>query len=81
VAAPEFMSPPISSPLFADDISARTPQLRQQLNEHGYLTVAVTPDELTVAFRVLDDVSDADTTISTAATWKVTAGDPVARQA
>ncbi len=59
VAAPEFMSPPISSPLFADDISARTPQLRQQLNEHGYLTAEVTPDELTVAFRTLADVSDA----------------------
>ena len=81
VAAPEFMAPPISSPLFADDISARTPQLRQQLNEYGYLTVAVTPGELTVAFRVLDDVSDAATAVSTAATWKVAAGDPVARQA
>ncbi|MBX3284559.1 MAG: alkaline phosphatase D family protein, partial [Actinobacteria bacterium] len=81
VVAPEFMAPPISSPLFADDISARTPQLRQQLNAYGYLTVAVAPEELTVAFRVLDDVSDAASPIATAATWTVAAGDPVARQA
>jgi hypothetical protein len=75
------MSPPISSLLFAADVSARTPQLRQQINEHGYLTVAVTPDELTVAFRVVADVTDADTAVSTAATWRVDAGDPVAKQA
>jgi alkaline phosphatase D len=81
VVAPEFMSPPISSVLFPDDVSARTPQLRQQLNEHGYLTVAVTPGQVTVAFRVLADVADADTTVSTAATWLVDAGDPVARPA
>jgi alkaline phosphatase D len=81
VVAPEFMSPPISSVLFPADVSVRTPQLRQQLNEHGYVTVAVTPERLTVAFRVLADVGDADSAISTAATWLVDAGDPVARQA
>ncbi len=80
VAAPEFMAPPISSPLFADDVSPRTPHLRQQLNNHGYLTVEVTPDELTARFRVLDDVADARSAISTAATWTVAAGDPVARK-
>lgn len=81
LVAPEFMSPPISSVLFPADVSARTPQLRQQLNEHGYLTVAVTPDQLTVAFRVVADVSDPDTAVSTAATWEVGAGSPVARKA
>ncbi|MGN6695830.1 MAG: alkaline phosphatase D family protein [Aquihabitans sp.] len=81
VVAPEFMSPPISSALFDADVTARTPQLRQQINEYGYLVVAVTPDELTATFRVVDDVADPKTGISTAATWKVAAGDPVAKQA
>ncbi|QXC62832.1 alkaline phosphatase D family protein [Aquihabitans sp. G128] len=81
VVAPEFMSPPISSILFPADVSKRTPQLRQQLNDHGYLTVAVTPERVTVAFRVLDDVMDPKTAISTGATWVVDAGDPVARPA
>ena len=80
VVAPEFMAPPISSPLFPADVSARTPQLRQQLNNHGYLTVAVEPERLTAAFRVLDDVGRADSAIRTAATWQVTAGSPVAAQ-
>jgi alkaline phosphatase D len=81
VVAPEFMAPPISSALFDADVTARTPQLRQQINEYGYLVVAVTPDELTATFRVVDDVADPKTGISTAATWKVAAGDPVAKQA
>ena len=78
LVAPEFMAPPISSVLFSADVTARTPQVRQQTNGHGYLTVEVTPDELTVAFRVLDDVADADSAITTAATWAVAAGDPQA---
>jgi alkaline phosphatase D len=80
VVAPEFMAPPISSPLFPADVSARTPQLRQQLNNHGYLTVDVEPEQLTATFRVLDDVGRADSPISTGATWRVTAGSPVAEQ-
>ncbi|MGK2946987.1 MAG: alkaline phosphatase D family protein [Acidimicrobiales bacterium] len=78
LVATEFMAPPISSVLFAADVTGRTPQVRQQTNGHGYLTVEVTPDELTVAFRVLDDVADADSAITTAATWAVAAGDPQA---
>jgi alkaline phosphatase D len=81
LVAPEFMAPPISSPLFPDDVSGRTPQLRQQLNGHGYLTVAVTPDELTVRFQVLADVADPASAIATAATWVVAAGDPDAQPA
>ncbi|CAN5629821.1 alkaline phosphatase D family protein [soil metagenome] len=80
LVAPEFMSPPISSALFPADVSKRTPQLRQQLNDHGYLTVSVTPERLTVAFRCLADVADADTAITTKATWVVTAGSPEAEQ-
>lgn len=81
VVAPELMSPAISSPLFPDDVSGRTPHLREQLNEHGYLTVAVTPAQVTAAFRVLDDVTDPASAISTASTWVVTAGNPVAERA
>ena len=80
VVAPEFMAPPISSPLFADPVRARTPQLRQQLNGHGYLMVDVAPDELTATFRILDDVSAVDSPIRDAAVWTVAPGDPVARQ-
>ncbi|MET0491303.1 MAG: alkaline phosphatase D family protein [Acidimicrobiales bacterium] len=80
LVAPEFMAPPISSVLFPDDVSDRTPQLRQQINAHGYLTVVAEPDQLTATFRVLDDVQDARSAITTVATWQVDAGDPTPRQ-
>ena len=76
VVATEFLSPPISSVLFPADVTARTPQLRQQINAHGYLTVTVERDRLTAAFRVLDDVADADSAVRTEATWQVDAGTP-----
>ena len=44
VVCTELMAPPISSVLFPQDVSARTPQLRQQIDAHGYLAVDVTPD-------------------------------------
>ena len=81
VVAPELMAPPISSALFPKDVSARTPQLRQQLNAHGYLAVEVTPERLTARFETVDDVADPDSAATTAATWVVDAGDPVARPA
>jgi alkaline phosphatase D len=80
VVAPEFMSPAISSLNFTQDASPRTPQLRQQMDIHGYLTVAATTEELTATFRAVADVGRADTDITTAATWKVTAGNPVAQK-
>ncbi len=80
LVAPEFMAPPISSVLFPQDVSARTPHLRQQINAHGYLTVAVEPDRLTATFRVLDDVQDPRSAITTAATWQVDAGEPTPRR-
>lgn len=80
LVAPEFMAPPISSGLFSADVSARTPQLRQQINEHGYLTVDVEPTQLTVRFRTVADVNDLQTAITTAATWTVAAGDPTPQQ-
>jgi alkaline phosphatase D len=76
VIATEFLSPPISSVLFSADVTARTPQLRQQINAHGYLTVAIQPDQLTATFRVLDDVTNADSAIRTEATWRVDPGTP-----
>jgi alkaline phosphatase D len=78
LVATEFLSPPISSVLFPADVSARTPQLRQQINAHGYLTVAIERDRLTAAFRVLDDVADANSAIRTEATWQIEAGSPQA---
>lgn len=81
LVATEFMAPPISSVLFDADISERTPQLRQQINAHGYLAVAVTPDTVTATFRCLDDVTKADATIDTRATWTVDAGTPEATEA
>jgi alkaline phosphatase D len=75
----ELMAPPISSVLFPDDVSRRTPQLREQLNGHGYLTVTTEPDQVTAEFRVLRDVQDAASTIRTRSTWRIDAGDPRAR--
>jgi alkaline phosphatase D len=80
LVAPEFMSPAISSPLFPEDVSGRTPQLREQLNGHGYLTVLVEPEQLSVAFRMLADVADAASPIETASSWVVAAGSPEARR-
>jgi alkaline phosphatase D len=76
VVCTELMAPPISSILFPADVSARTPQLRQQINEHGYLAVELTPDRLTARFQVLADVTDPASAVSTAATWQVDAGSP-----
>lgn len=76
IVATEFLSPPISSVLFSQDISPRTPQLRQQINAHGYLKVAVEPDRITTDFRVLDDVAKVNSPIRTEATWVVSAGAP-----
>ena len=81
LVAPEFMSPPISSQLFPADVSARTPQLLEQLNAHGYLTVDVTPEQLSVRFRTLDDVQDPASDIETASVWTVDAGDPEPKRA
>ena len=78
LVAPEFMAPPISSPLFAADVTGRTPQLRQQMNGHGYLTAQVTPETVAVSFRVLDDVTRPDSAIATVATYRVDAGSPEA---
>jgi hypothetical protein len=80
LVAPEFMAPPISSVLFGADVAARTPQLRQQHNNHGYLTVDIEPERLTARFRVLANVGDPATAVSTAATWQVTPGDPDAQE-
>lgn len=80
LVATEFMAPPISSVLFSDDVSERTPQLRQQLDGHGYLIVEVTADAVTAEFRMLDDVADPDTDVRTESTWRVDAGDPAATQ-
>ncbi len=81
VVAPEFMAPPISSVLFGQDVSPRTPHLREQLNEHGYLSVEVTADRLTARFEVVADVVDPASAVRTASTWTVDAGDPVSRRA
>lgn len=78
LVATELMAPPISSLLFSADVSPRTPQLRRQLNGHGYLRVAVTPEQLTAEFRVLADVGDPDSGISTPVTCTIQAGRPEA---
>ncbi len=80
LVATEFMAPPISSVLFSDDVSERTPQLRQQLDGHGYLLVEVTPEAVTAEFRMLDDVTDPDSAVQTESTWRVDVGDPVATE-
>ena len=67
--------------LFGQDVSPRTPHLREQLNNHGYLAVEVTPDQLTARFQVVADVTDAASAVTTASTWVVDAGDPVTRRA
>lgn len=81
VVCTELLAPPISSPLFPADNRARNPHLRQQLDEHGYLAVELTPDRLTAEFRVVADVADPDSAVSTAATWFVEPGAPRATQA
>jgi alkaline phosphatase D len=81
VVCTELMAPPISSLLFPIDVSARTPQLRQHLDEHGYLAVELTPDRLTARFRTVADVTDPASAVRTAATWVIDAGEPRAVEA
>lgn len=76
VVATELMAPAISSPLFPDDITGRSPQVRRQLNGHGYLAVEVTPARLQARFRVLDDVADPASAISTQLACTIEAGSP-----
>lgn len=78
LVATEFMAPPISSVLFSQPVDARTPQLHEQLDGHGYLLVTVTPADVTADFRILDDVRDPDSGVETASTWRVDAGAPAA---
>jgi alkaline phosphatase D len=78
IVAPELMAPPISSLLFSEDVSARTPQLREQINGHGYLKVDVTPDAVLGSFEVLDDVSQVDSPVETRLRVRIDAGSPVA---
>lgn len=80
LVATEFMAPPISSVLFSAPVAERTPQLRQQLDGHGYLVIDATPEAVTAEFRMLADVGDPDSAISTDATWQVEPGDPEARE-
>ena len=78
LVATELMAPPISSVLFSDDVTERTPQLRNQINGHGYLRVDVTRDEVQAAFEVLDDVADAESGIDTKLRVRIAAGSPEA---
>jgi alkaline phosphatase D len=61
-------------------VSIRTPHLRQQINEHGYLAVELTPDRMTARFQVVADVQDAASAVTTAATWVVEPGSPRATE-
>jgi alkaline phosphatase D len=78
IVTTELMSPAISSPLFPDDVTGRSPQVRRQLNGHGYLTLEVTPERVQAWFRVLDDVADPASAISTPLACTIEAGSPQA---
>ena len=69
---------PISSPLFPADVTERSPQVRRQINGHGYLAVEVTPERVRASFQVLDDVTDPASAISTQLACTIEAGSPEA---
>jgi hypothetical protein len=48
--------------------------MRYLVEKHGYMTVVVEPEQLTATFRILDDVGDAASGITTDATWRIAAG-------
>jgi alkaline phosphatase D len=81
VVCTELMAPPISSVLFPSDLGPRNPHLRQQLDEHGYLAVELTPDRLVARFQVVADVADPASAVTTAATWTFEPGEPRATPA
>ena len=78
LVAPELMAPPISSPLFPADITERTPHVQRQMNGHGYLTVQVVPDRVSVAFRGPHEVANPTSAIATIANYGVASGSPKA---
>ena len=74
VVAVELMTPAISSMIDALPREAN-PQIHHAVDRHGYTTLHIEPERLTATFRVLDDVSKADTGITTDSTWQITAGE------
>lgn len=78
VIATELLSPPLTSILFDADIRPRNPHVKHFFGRHGYLKVTVEPDQLRADFRVVDDVTDPDTGVSTESSWRIDAGSPSA---
>jgi hypothetical protein len=57
-------------------VTGRSPQVRHQINGHGYLALEVTPDAVRGTFRVLDDVADPASAITTRLACTIEAGSP-----
>lgn len=73
VVAPELLAPAISSVPFDAPLTAN-PHIRHQVPANGYLAVELEPERLTATFRVVDDVTRADSGITTNSVWEIRAG-------
>ena len=77
---PEFLVTAISSILFSANYNDLNPQVRYFQAKHGYAVFTVTEDRFECEFRYVDDVWDANSTITVGPTWAVDAGEHVATE-
>ena len=81
MVAPEFMAPPISSPLFPDDVSDARRSSASSINGHGYLAVEITPADAHRAVPGARRRHRRRQRHRDGSTWTVTAGSPEATPA
>lgn len=81
VVMPEFCGTSISTPSFgpvtAGELKALAPHcLYTERHQRGYGLVTLTPQQMRVDLRVLDDIRKSPTTVTTAASFEVKSGAP-----
>lgn len=75
VVAPELLATSISSGVFAEDYRAKNPHVQYFEPRNGYLVCEVTADEIRADFRYVEDVADADSAVTSGATFVVLPGE------
>jgi len=74
IVAPELLATAISSAPFAEDYTAKNPHVQYFEPRNGYLVCEVTPDGIAADFRYVADVADADSPVTSGATFVVRPG-------
>lgn len=78
VLTTELMTPAISSVPFALPREPN-PHIRYATESRGYLTLDVEPTQVTATFRLVDDVADPESGVTTGSTWRIAKGEASAQ--